>query len=89
VRLWFGRHPIADYIGAPASAARHEAAMRRRFPDLEITNHPLRPADHSPADMSQQSLRFGIPSAELLVDRIAQDQHSTAVECISTGCVCG
>ncbi|MEU8224673.1 hypothetical protein [Kribbella sp. NPDC048915] len=41
VRLWFGPHPIADFIGAPAAAARHEAAMRRRFPGLEVTNEPL------------------------------------------------
>jgi hypothetical protein len=45
--LWFGRHLIADYIGDPASAARHEAAMRRRFPDLDITNEPLLSADRS------------------------------------------
>jgi hypothetical protein len=41
VRLWFGRHQIADYIGEPSSAARYEAAMRRRFPGLDITNQPL------------------------------------------------
>jgi hypothetical protein len=41
VRLWFGQHQIADYIGEPASAARYEAAMRRRFPGLEITNDPM------------------------------------------------
>ena len=41
VRLWFGRHQIADYIGELASAARYEAAMRRRFPGLDITNQPL------------------------------------------------
>ncbi|MEI8408312.1 MULTISPECIES: hypothetical protein [unclassified Kribbella] len=51
VRLWFGRHLIADYIGDPASAARHEAAMRRRFPGLDITNHPLRTADNPQADL--------------------------------------
>ena len=51
VRLWFGRHPIADYIGDPASADRHEAAMRRRFPGLEITNEPLRTSDYNPADL--------------------------------------
>jgi hypothetical protein len=44
VRLWFGQHLIADYIGEAASADRHEAAMRRRFPGLEITNDPLRAA---------------------------------------------
>jgi hypothetical protein len=42
---------IADYIGDPASADRHEAAMRRRFPGLEITNEPLRTADYGPADL--------------------------------------
>jgi hypothetical protein len=55
VRLWFGSHQIADYIGEAASAARHEAAMRRRFPGLHVTNDPLpvsaRPADYSPADL--------------------------------------
>jgi hypothetical protein len=50
VRLWFGRHLLADYIGDPASAARHEAAMRRRFPGLPITNEPLRTADNTPAE---------------------------------------
>jgi hypothetical protein len=55
VRLWFGPHQIADYIGEPAAAARHEAAMRRRFPGLEVTNDPVpvsgRPPDYSPADL--------------------------------------
>jgi hypothetical protein len=55
VRLWFGPHQIADYIGDQPGASRHEAAMRRRFPGLEITNDPLpvtaRPADYSPADL--------------------------------------
>ncbi|MGW5194027.1 hypothetical protein ACWEOO_32560 [Kribbella sp. NPDC004138] len=55
VRLWFGPHQIADYIGEPAAAARHEAAMRRRFPGLDVTNDPLpvsrRSADYSPADL--------------------------------------
>lgn len=41
VRTWFGRYQIADYIGEPAYADRYEAAMRRRFPELEITNEPL------------------------------------------------
>ncbi|TDO49224.1 hypothetical protein EV643_106193 [Kribbella sp. VKM Ac-2527] len=41
VRLWFGEYQLADYIGEPASAARHEAALRRRFPGLEVTNLPL------------------------------------------------
>jgi hypothetical protein len=53
--LWFGQHQIADYIGEPPAAARYEAAMRRRFPGLEITNDPLPPSpplpDYSPADL--------------------------------------
>ncbi|TCC41590.1 hypothetical protein [Kribbella speibonae] len=51
VRLWFGVYPISDYIGDQAGAARHEAAMRRRFPWLEITNERLPVADYSPADL--------------------------------------
>ena len=55
VRLWFGPHQIADYLGDQPGAARYEAAMRRRFPGLEITNDPLSissvPADYSPADL--------------------------------------
>ena len=38
----FGQYQIGDYIGEPASADRYEAAMRRRFPGLEITNVALR-----------------------------------------------
>ncbi|MGW6199306.1 hypothetical protein ACWF0M_24370 [Kribbella sp. NPDC055110] len=55
VRLWFGPHQISDYIGEQAGAARYEAAMRRRFPGLEVTNELLpvtpRPADYSTADL--------------------------------------
>ncbi|GAA3142001.1 hypothetical protein JOF29_000898 [Kribbella aluminosa] len=51
VRLWFGPHQLADYIGEPAGAARHEAAMRRRFPGLKVTNEPLRATDYSTADL--------------------------------------
>jgi hypothetical protein len=43
--LWFGQHQIADYIGQPAHADRYEAAMRRRFPGLQITNEALRRAE--------------------------------------------
>jgi hypothetical protein len=53
--LWFGPHLISDYIGDQAGAARYEAAMRRRFPGLDVTNDPLpvapRAADYSPADL--------------------------------------
>jgi hypothetical protein len=41
VRVWFGKYQIADYIGEPAYAARYEAAMRRRFPGLDVTNEAL------------------------------------------------
>lgn len=48
VRLWFGPHQIADYIGEAAHADRYEAAMRRRFPGLQITNEALRvPTDRT------------------------------------------
>jgi hypothetical protein len=55
VRLWFGRHLIADYIGDPASAARHEAAMRRRFPGLDITNQPLGATSHEPLGVGRDT----------------------------------
>jgi Tfp pilus assembly protein PilF len=55
VRLWFGVHLISDYIGDQAGAARYEAAMRRRFPGLEVTSEVLavtgRAVDYSPADL--------------------------------------
>jgi hypothetical protein len=41
VRVWFGEYQIADYIGEPVYAARYEAAMRRRFPGLNVTNDAL------------------------------------------------
>lgn len=41
VRVWFGAHPIATYVAEPALAARYEAAMRRRFSGLKVTNEPL------------------------------------------------
>ncbi|TDW16969.1 hypothetical protein [Kribbella kalugense] len=41
VRLWFGPHQIAEYIGDPPAATRYEAAMRRRFPGLDTTNDPV------------------------------------------------
>ncbi|WP_350281030.1 hypothetical protein [Kribbella sp. HUAS MG21] len=55
VRLWFGPHQIADHIGDQPGAARYEAAMRRRFPGLDVTSEPVPvtadPADYSPADL--------------------------------------
>lgn len=41
VRVWFGQYQIGHYIGEPEYADRYEAAMRRRFPGLEVTNEPL------------------------------------------------
>jgi hypothetical protein len=41
VRVWFGEYQIADYVGEPVYAARYEAAMRRRFPGLDVTNDAL------------------------------------------------
>ena len=52
VRLWFGQHQIADYIGEAAHANRYEAAMRRRFPGLEVTNEAL--AIRSPSAPDRQ-----------------------------------
>ncbi|MFF0340291.1 hypothetical protein [Kribbella sp. NPDC004875] len=52
VRLWFGEHQLAEYVGEPAAACRYEAAMRRRFPGLAITNDPVTIA----ADRSSYSL---------------------------------
>jgi len=57
--VWFGQYQISDYIGAPEHADRYEAAMRRRFPGLEITNVALRsgvcqePADLRASDGSR------------------------------------
>ena len=48
VQVWFGDHRIADFIGEQAAAARYEAAMRRRFPGLGVTNDPLRQATDRP-----------------------------------------
>ena len=38
VRVWFGPHKIAEYTAEPALAAQYEAAMRRRFAGLRVTN---------------------------------------------------
>lgn len=40
VRVWFGRHVLAELHAAPARAAEFEAAMGRRFAGLRITNTP-------------------------------------------------
>jgi hypothetical protein len=39
VRVWFGKHVIAQYVAEPALAAQYEQAMRRRFAGLKVTNN--------------------------------------------------
>jgi hypothetical protein len=41
VRVWFGEHKIVEHVAAPDYAARFEAAMRRRFASLRVTNEPV------------------------------------------------
>jgi hypothetical protein len=41
VCVWFAEHLIADYTADPAAAAAYEAAMRRRFLSLRVTNEPV------------------------------------------------
>lgn len=38
VRVWFGEHVIATFVGAPDDAARYEAGMQKRFARLRITS---------------------------------------------------
>ncbi|TDD62063.1 hypothetical protein E1263_05480 [Kribbella antibiotica] len=40
VRVWFGEHPIATFIGPKESAASYETGMQQRFASLRITNEP-------------------------------------------------
>jgi hypothetical protein len=49
VRVWFGPHKIAEYTAEPALAAQYEAAMRRRFAGLRVTNENLGALDARPA----------------------------------------
>ena len=49
VCVWFGEHEIVEHIAEPAYAARFEAAMRRRFASLRVTNEPVASSD---ADLS-------------------------------------
>ncbi|MFD7158316.1 hypothetical protein ACFV9C_27215 [Kribbella sp. NPDC059898] len=49
VRVWFGEHSIATYVAEPALAARYEAAMRRRFAGLRVTNEPIGSSDAEPS----------------------------------------
>ena len=41
VRVWFGKHVIADYRADADLAERYIAAMARRFVGLRITNEPI------------------------------------------------
>ena len=41
VRVWFGRHVIAQHTAEQAFAERYESAMRRRFAGLVTTNEPV------------------------------------------------
>jgi hypothetical protein len=43
VRVWFGSHAIADLTTTPEAAKDYEAAMRRRFAGLKVTNEPAPP----------------------------------------------
>jgi hypothetical protein len=40
VRVWFGEHAIATFIGPPVDAATYQARMQQRFASLRITNEP-------------------------------------------------
>lgn len=50
VRVWFGRHVIADYRARCDRAQRYAAAMRRRFAGLEITIDPIVSGPDRPSD---------------------------------------
>jgi len=45
VCVWFGRHKIVEHVAEPMTATRFEAAMRRRFGSLRVTNEPVTVSD--------------------------------------------
>ncbi|WP_405068903.1 hypothetical protein OG558_03410 [Kribbella sp. NBC_01510] len=45
VCVWFGRQKIVEHVAEPIAARSFEAAMRRRFASLRITNEPVTAAD--------------------------------------------
>jgi hypothetical protein len=46
VQVWFGPHLIVDWFGDdPQFAARLEAAQKRRFAELRVTNEPFSPSE--------------------------------------------
>lgn len=50
VRVWFGRHVIADYAASAETANRYADSMARRFAGLRITNEPASAARRSMAE---------------------------------------
>lgn len=48
VRVWFGRHVVADYRADADLAERYVEAMSRRFAGLRITNEPVPEPDDAP-----------------------------------------
>lgn len=40
VRVWFGPHVIASFVGDQVAAARYADGMRQRFASLRITHEP-------------------------------------------------
>jgi hypothetical protein len=56
VRVWFGAHPIADYVAEAAEAERYEAAMRRRFAGLRVTSDELAAIDATAAPLPSERL---------------------------------
>ena len=49
VRVWFGEHVIATFIGPSDSAASYETGMQRRFAGLRVINEPVATAVSSDA----------------------------------------
>ncbi|WP_350278075.1 hypothetical protein [Kribbella sp. HUAS MG21] len=49
VRVWFGRWLVAEYVADAAAAGEYEAAMRRRFASLRVTNEPVLEPERSEA----------------------------------------
>ena len=41
VCVWFGEHKIVEHVSESAFASKYEAAMRRRFAGLRVTNEPV------------------------------------------------
>jgi hypothetical protein len=50
VRVWLGKHVIADYRAEPALAERYAEAMSRRFAGPRVTNEASMPAPPAAGD---------------------------------------